>query len=577
MLGTIAGDIIGSAWEGSGEKRYDFPLFTEFSRYTDDTVMTIAIAVAVLDRRDYTEVMREIGARHPFAGYGRRFHDWLLSPDMPPPDSYGNGGAMRMSAIGLAAVSEAEALAQAQGAAAPSHGHPEGIRGAQAVALAVFLARSGASKDHIRQSISSRFGYNLERTVAGIRPHYTFSVAAERSVPEAILSFLDAGDYESTVRNAVSLGGDADTMACIAGGIAEAYWGGVPASIAEEARSRLPEEFIAVVDRFYERYPLAARDADYAGSTPAEPEHSRIGKSQSIATRAEPRLDAAGAMPLRPIADAREYRLVTERLVRQLTADVAAAALVRELERVLRYEIEHGVPDDTRLASRLLARPRKRARRTALISDIHGNHAGLLAALEDIEKRHCDRILCLGDLVDGGPENERVIETMQRLRVPCVRGNHDETNDLELAETSRRFLLGLPEYIIEDDVLYIHISPRPRKRKINHAVEAWNVFEESDFRLLFIGHVHVPMIFGERSDTYGEAAPHPFEYNRPFAFSRDERYIISIGAIGYGRDDVGRIRYAIYDAEAHAVELRAIDGPLLPHDHTLGGCTLEFS
>jgi predicted phosphodiesterase len=283
-----------------------------------------------------------------------------------------------------------------------------------------------------------------------------------------------------------------------------------------------------------------------------------------------------GAAALRPIADAREYRLVTGRLERQLKADPGAAALVRELERVLEYEFAHPVSPEARFSSRLSRSPAPRARRTAIISDIHGNHAGLLAALSDIERQRCDRIVCLGDLVEGGPDNEAVIATIQRLRVPCVRGNHDETNDAELIPASRRFLQALPEYIMEDDVLYTHISPRPKKRKIDHVVEAWNVFDESDFRLLFIGHVHVPLIFGKRSDTFGEAALHPFEYNRPYALSRDERYIVSIGAIGYGRDDVGRIRYAIYDVEAHAVELRAIDGPLLPLDHALGGSITEL-
>ena len=570
MLGAIAGDVIGSAWEASGEKRYDFPLFTEFSRYTDDTVMTVAIAAALLDERDYTEAMREFGARHPLAGYGRRFHDWLLSSDLPPPDSYGNGGAMRVTAIGLAARSEAEALELAERSAAPSHGHPEGIKGAQAIALAVHLARSGASKDHIRQSIALRFGYDLERTVASIRPDYTFDVAAERSVPEAILCFLDAADFESTVRNAVSLGGDTDTMACMAGGIAEAFWGSVPAPIAEEVRRRLPEEFITVVDRFYARHPPAARGAAHAGVTPS----GATAEAPASSPGAAP--DVGDPAPLRPIADSREYRLVAGRLERQLAADPGAAALVRELERVLQFEIAHVMSPEVRFSSRLSRGPRRQARRTALISDIHGNHAGLLAALADIEQQRCDRIICLGDLVEGGPDNEAVIETLRRLGVPCVRGNHDETNDAELSAASRRFLQGLPEYIIESDVLYTHISPRPKKRKINHAVEAWNVFDESAFRLLFIGHVHVPMIFGMRSDTFGEAARHAFEYNRPYALSRDERYIVSIGAIGYGRDDVGRIRYAIYDAEAHAIELRAIDGPLLPLDHALGGSAIEY-
>lgn len=229
------------------------------------------------------------------------------------------------------------------------------------------------------------------------------------------------------------------------------------------------------------------------------------------------------------------------------------------------------------ISSRLSPRPR--ARRTALISDIHGNHAGLLAALADIENQNCDRILCLGDLVDGGPDNEQVIETLRRLNVPCMRGNHDETNDVQLEYASHQFLQCLPECLTEDDVLYMHISPRNprnRKRKVSHAVEAWNVFDECEFRLLFIGHVHVPIIFGMRSETFGEAAIHEFEYHKPYTLSNDERYIVSIGAIGYGRDDVGKVRYAIYDAQANTVEFRAVDGPLLPLDYTLGGTTLEF-
>lgn len=254
MLGAIAGDIIGSAWEAGGEKHYDFPLFTEFSRFTDDTVMTIAVARAVLERRDYAEMMREVGTRYPLAGYGRSFQEWILSPDLGPYNSYGNGGAMRVSAIGFAVRSEEEVLREAQRCAAPTHNHPEGIKGAQATALAVFRARSGASKDDIRREIAARFNYDLGRTVASIRPDYTFDVAAQRSVPEAIVCFLDAEGFEAAVRNAVSLGGDTDTMACIAGGIAEAFWGGVPAAIEDEVRKRLPDEFLEVLNRFVARF-----------------------------------------------------------------------------------------------------------------------------------------------------------------------------------------------------------------------------------------------------------------------------------------------------------------------------------
>lgn len=257
MIGAIAGDVIGSAYEALGEKRYDFPLFTEFSRFTDDTVMTIAVANALLDGHDYAEAMRELGRKYPLVGYGAKFHEWVLSRDHWRYESYGNGGAMRVSAIGFAAASEDEVLREAQRSADPTHGHPEGIKGAQATALAIYLARTGATKDEIRRAISSRFEYDMDRTVESIRPDYSFDVAAARSVPEAIVCFLDATDFESTLRNVVSLGGDADTMGCIAGGIAQAFWGGVPEAIEREVRGRLPQEFLDVIARFETRYPLS--------------------------------------------------------------------------------------------------------------------------------------------------------------------------------------------------------------------------------------------------------------------------------------------------------------------------------
>lgn len=254
MLGAIAGDMIGSAWEGKGEKRLDFPLFTKFSRFTDDTVMTVAVAHALLDDRDYAEAMREYGLRYPFAGYGMRFSRWLCDESMGPYGSYGNGGAMRVSPVAWAVQSMDAVLKEAARSAAPTHSHPEGIKGAQAIALAVFLARTAVEKEDIRREIASRFHYDLSRTVDDIRLRYLPDVTAAGSVPESIISFLDADSYEAAVRNAVSLGGDTDTMACMTGAIAEAYFGGVPAPIARDVENRLPAEFQRVIERFSERY-----------------------------------------------------------------------------------------------------------------------------------------------------------------------------------------------------------------------------------------------------------------------------------------------------------------------------------
>ena len=279
--------------------------------------------------------------------------------------------------------------------------------------------------------------------------------------------------------------------------------------------------------------------------------------------------------PAEPLATVQQYRAALESLELWLAREPGAAELARTLERVVRFEIEHRVPEDERFSARLAVRGRKLPARTAIISDIHGNHAGLVAALADIDRQHCDQIVCLGDLVDGGPHNEAVIETLQQRGIPCVRGNHDEINDVDLPGAMRSFLLGLPERIVEDDVLYIHTSPRKNQRKINHSVEAWNVFDDTKFRLMFVGHVHEPLIFGMRSSAFGEAAKHAFEYNAPFALSAEDRYIVAVGAIGYGRDQVGKIRYAIYDRNAATIELRAVEGPLLGLDQALGVRTAQ--
>ncbi|MDF1561624.1 MAG: ADP-ribosylglycohydrolase family protein [Deltaproteobacteria bacterium] len=228
MLGAIAGDVVGSIHEHARTKTRDFPLFVEACTFTDDTVLTVAVARAILEGTAYRDEVLRLGREHPGAGYGGSFRRWLREEDPQPYGSWGNGSAMRVSPVGLAFTDEASVLREAEKSAAITHDHPEGIKGAQAVALAVFLARQGASKEEIRLRISGDFGHDLTRSVDEIRPGYRFDVSCQGSVPEAILSFLEADDLEGTLRNAISLGGDADTLAAIAGGIAEAFWGGLP-------------------------------------------------------------------------------------------------------------------------------------------------------------------------------------------------------------------------------------------------------------------------------------------------------------------------------------------------------------
>ncbi|MBE0476690.1 MAG: ADP-ribosylglycohydrolase family protein [Coriobacteriia bacterium] len=255
MLGAIAGDVIGSVYESAGLKRCDFALFTPYSRFTDDTVLTVATADAILSGGDYAAYYHAYGNRYPNAGYGGSFRRWLRDESRRPYGSWGNGSAMRVSPVGLAAASPEQALEWAEESAAVTHDHPEGIRGAQAVALAVYLARIGETQDDIRAQVTRRLGYDLTRSVDDIRPGYSFDVSCQGSVPEAITAFLDSSDVEGAIRLAISLGGDADTQAAIAGGIAEAFWGGVPASMAAETMRRLPQEFLDVIGEFESRFP----------------------------------------------------------------------------------------------------------------------------------------------------------------------------------------------------------------------------------------------------------------------------------------------------------------------------------
>jgi ADP-ribosylglycohydrolase len=267
MLGAIAGDIIGSVYEWNNIKTEEFELFGTNSRFTYDTVMTIAIADAVLDivskgsglensRDMYAAKLKEYGRAYPNAGYGGMFIKWLVSETFEPYGSYGNGSAMRISPIGFAFDDLETVLREAGKSAEVTHNHVEGIKGAQAVAAAIFLARHNRSKSEIKEFIKERFGYDLDRKLDDIRRWYRFDVSCQGSVPEAIIAFLESHDYESAVRKAVSIGGDSDTIACITGGIAHAFYGEVPNHIAEKALYILDNRLSEVWNRFKSKYRL---------------------------------------------------------------------------------------------------------------------------------------------------------------------------------------------------------------------------------------------------------------------------------------------------------------------------------
>lgn len=253
MIGAIAGDIIGSIHEGAGTKTKEFPLFGPHVRFTDDTVLTVAVAESILRDCDLVDTFHDYFHRYPHAGYGGSFIEWAVERRREPYNSWGNGAAMRVSAVGFAFDTLDEVMHHAQGTAAVTHDHPEGIRGAQATAVAIFLARTDSDKPAIRQHIAKTFGYDLSTPLDTIRATYRFDVSCQGSVPQSIAAFLEATDFEDAIRNAISLGGDADTMACIAGGIAEAYWG-VPRAIERRTLSLLDDHLRQVVMEFASRF-----------------------------------------------------------------------------------------------------------------------------------------------------------------------------------------------------------------------------------------------------------------------------------------------------------------------------------
>ncbi len=262
MYGAILGDIIGSPYEfDRGDKTKDFPLFSNFSEFTDDSVMTIAIVEALLNIKNNTDdgiqkavisSMKKWGYRYPNAGYGGYFYHWLFSNKNKPYRSYGNGAVMRVSSVGWLYDSLEETKKVAKLVTEVTHNHKEGIKGAKAIACCIYLARNGANKKLIKEYIVSEFHYDLSRTCDEIRPYYHHVETCQETVPEAITAFLEGEDFEDVIRNAVSLGGDTDTLACIAGSIAEAYYG-IDKELIEECRKRLPQDMRDVLDQLNQR------------------------------------------------------------------------------------------------------------------------------------------------------------------------------------------------------------------------------------------------------------------------------------------------------------------------------------
>jgi ADP-ribosylglycohydrolase len=254
MIGALAGDIIGSIYEWHNIKTTEFTLFSAGCRFTDDSVLTVALADAILNDCDYAVKLKEYYRRYPLTGYGSSFASWAESAQSKAYNSWGNGAAMRISPAGWAYPTLEETLIKAKGFTEVTHDHPEGIKGGCATAAAVFLARTGQSKAEIKQYIESTFGYDLDRTLDQIRPGYAFDISCQGTVPEAIIAFLESEGFEDAIRKAVSLGGDSDTLACITGGISQAFYGGVPEPISTRVLTYLDVPMVEIVNQFMAKY-----------------------------------------------------------------------------------------------------------------------------------------------------------------------------------------------------------------------------------------------------------------------------------------------------------------------------------
>lgn len=267
MKGAIIGDIIGSVYEGRPTKREDFPIFSSKSVFTDDTVLTVATAEALLEGGDYGKYYLKWGRKYPQAGYGEGFYNWLHTEDTkrtedtkstyaPPYNSWGNGAAMRVSPIAFAFTSLKEVELEAEKSAIVTHNHPEGIKGAKAIAAAIFLAKEHTAKYMIRDYLEARFGYELRGDFEEIRQNYQFDISAAGSVPQAILAFLVSENFEDAIRKAVSLGGDADTQACMAGAIAHAFYKDVPEEIVNKTSALISPEIKQLIESFCQKFQI---------------------------------------------------------------------------------------------------------------------------------------------------------------------------------------------------------------------------------------------------------------------------------------------------------------------------------
>jgi len=254
MLGAIAGDIIGSVYERNNIKTTDFPLFQDACVFTDDSVLTIALADSIIRGKKYVDKLKEYYRLYRNAGYGFSFIQWAESPDNDPYHSWGNGSAMRVSPVGFAYDSLEEVLREAGKSAEITHSHIEGIKGAQATASAIFLARTGKNKSEIKKYIETEFDYNLHQTIDKIRETYELDLSCQGTVPQSIVAFLESADYEDAIRKAISIGGDSDTIACITGGIAHAFYQDVPDFIVDKVYSILDGPLRQVTTLFCNKY-----------------------------------------------------------------------------------------------------------------------------------------------------------------------------------------------------------------------------------------------------------------------------------------------------------------------------------
>lgn len=262
MLGAIIGDIIGSTYEFRNTDKYDFDPFPPGSAFTDDTVLNVAIADAILNDREYGEVLREYSIQYPGRGYGGWFSRWIHMENPKPYNSYGNGSAMRVIPVGWAFDSLGETIEEAEKSAAITHSHREGKKGAKVVAASIFLARTGHDKKEIKKFIEKSYHYNLNRTLAEIKPFYSFNETCQKTVPEALTCFLESENFEDAIRKAIWLGGDSDTLACITGGIAEAFYKEIPQEWIEKSYSLLDERIKDTVDRFRKKYVFPEANGD---------------------------------------------------------------------------------------------------------------------------------------------------------------------------------------------------------------------------------------------------------------------------------------------------------------------------